>query len=384
LDNAATDQTSLSDAQKSDSKYFYDKQQKNFFLTLNNPLEYGYTHDVIIDAIHAKFKNTLYWCMCDEQGSTYHTHIYILLSKKKRWSAVQNAFKHSHIETQVHGSPQQCRAYIRKEGDRYSDKAETNFPDTFYEEGNIPSFVISSDRQEMLQQIGDMLDSGMRPSEILQLSVAFMPYDSIIRKSFFLKQYANTPPLREITVVWHLGASGSGKTYSYVNLCEEHGADSVFYASDFSNSCTALLDNYQAEPFLFIDEVKPDSFKYGYLQQLLQGYRTPIHARYANVYSLWDQVDISSIYTPLELYNGMVEMETRSIDSLTQLTRRITKYVYHWKTDHGEFCSYELPACEFISYEDIRQRAEGISSDFKPLNDEPTPFQEESPPAGEN
>ena len=85
--DASTDESSK------DTKYIYDKQQKAFFLTIQNPSDYGLTHDEIIDIIHKKFKNVIYWCMCDEKGSTYHTHVYILLAKKKRWSAVVNAFK---------------------------------------------------------------------------------------------------------------------------------------------------------------------------------------------------------------------------------------------------------------------------------------------------
>ena len=45
-----------SDVPAQDSKqkeYVYDRQQKAFFLTLNNPETYGYDHDKIIDVIHA-------------------------------------------------------------------------------------------------------------------------------------------------------------------------------------------------------------------------------------------------------------------------------------------------------------------------------------------
>jgi len=360
------------DAPKKQS-YVYDRQAKTFFLTLNNPIDHGYCHDRIIEIIHSKFKNRVYWCMCDEQGSCYHTHVFILLSKKKRWSAVQNAFKHAHIETETKGSPQQCRAYIRKEGEKYKDKAETNFPDTFYEEGEIPDFFVSADKIEMLQQIEEMIQSGMRPEEILEKSIVFRQYENIIRKHYFAKRFNETPPLREISVIWHLGSSGCGKSFSYVKLCEEHGADNVFYASDFANGCSALLDNYEGQQYLFIDEVKPDSFKYGYLLQLLQGYRTPIHARYTNVYSLWSQIDITSIYEPQDIYKNMVDISNRSQDSLYQLTRRITKYVYHWKTEDGEYHSYEISANAYISYDDLKRKAEG--TDFDKAT-EPTPFDE--------
>ena len=54
-----------------------------------------------------------------------------------------------------------------------------------------------------------------------------------------------------------------------------------------------MLDTYEVQRVLFIDEVKIDSFKYGDLLQLLQGYRTSIHARYNNVYSLWRKIHIT-------------------------------------------------------------------------------------------
>ena len=366
------------DASTTTKTYVYDRQQKAYFLTFNNPLDHDYSHDNIIDIIHSKFKNRIYFCLCDEISSTGtpHKHLYILLSKKKRWSSVQNAFKHAHIEAETKGSPQECRAYIRKEGAKHQNKAETNLPDTFYEEGQIPDFFVSNDRVEMLQQIEDMLDSGMRPNEIMEKSIVFRQYETIIRKQFFSRRFSETPPLRDVEVIWRIGASGSGKSYSYVKLCEKFGSDSIFYASDFANNCTALLDNYEAEPYLFIDEVKPDSFRYGYLLQLLQGYRTPIHSRYSNVYSLWKQIDITSIYTPRELYDNMVNISNRSTDSFYQLARRITKYVYHWKTDDGQYHSYEIPASEFVSYQDLKNRALGQAvNDFTPI-DTPTPFDE--------
>lgn len=358
------------ESQEKNTKEIYDRQQKAYFLTANNPDKYGYSHDKITDIIHTKFKNVIYWCMCDEQGSCYHTHIYILLSKKKRWSSVANAFPHMHIENKVYGNPRECRAYIRKEGVKYQDKAETNFPDTFYEEGYIPDFKITENRTEMLLQIDDLLASGYRPEEIMLRSSAFRQYETVIRRQFYAMKFAETAPIRELNVVWHLGSSGTGKSYTYVNICEQHGSDNVFYASDFANGCTALLDNYEAQAFLFIDEVKPDSMKYGFMLQLLQGYRTPIHARYTNVYSLWSQVDVTSIYTPHEIYEGM-NIVNRSTDSLSQLLRRITSYVYHWKTDDGIYHTFEIPSSEFVSYDDLKRRAEGNPpSKFVEITDE--------------
>ena len=354
----------------------YDKQSKAFLLTQNNPSDYNLDRESIIHLVHKTFhKNDLvYWCMVEEEGSCRHFHIYILLGKKKRWSAVQKGFPHAHLEQDVKGSPQQCRAYLRKEGDKFLDKAETQIEGSFYEEGELPKYFISADRTEMLQQIEEQLDQGMRPEDIMSQSIVFRQYESLIRKQFFARRFKETPPLREVKVTWHLGASGSGKSYSYVKLCEKHSPEEVYYASDYSNACTAMLDTYEAQRVLFIDEVKIDSFKYGYLLQLLQGYRTPVHARYCNVYSLWDEVHITSIYTPHDVYLGMVDINNRTIDSEYQLLRRITNYVYHFKTDDGEYHEYEIPGSEYVSYDDLIARATGQNG-FTHLDEESeTPF----------
>lgn len=362
--------------QKDERHYKYDKQSKAFMLTQNNPESYGLDAETIIDLVHKTFRKNelLYWCMVEEQGTCRHFHIYCLLGKKKRWSSVQRAFPHAHLESEVKGNPQQCRAYLLKEGGKHKDKAETQIEGSFYEEGELPKYFISADRTEMLQQIEEQLDQGMRPDDIMAQSIVFRQYESLIRKQFFARRFKETPPLREVKVAWHLGASGSGKSYSYVKLCEEHSPEEVYYASDYSNACTAMLDTYEAQRILFIDEVKIDSFKYGYLLQLLQGYRTPIHARYCNVYSLWDEVHITSIYTPHDVYLGMVDINNRTIDSEYQLLRRITNYVYHWKTDDGVYHEYAIPASEWVSYDDLVRRATG-SDGFTPLDrDSETPF----------
>ena len=107
-----------------------DIQRNQFFITLNNPLDYGYSHEKIKGIIEKQFRHTLFYCMADEIATTgtYHTHLYILLAKKKRWSAVQNAFPHTHIEEKVYGTPAQAVAYIKKETN--GEKQETSVKGT--------------------------------------------------------------------------------------------------------------------------------------------------------------------------------------------------------------------------------------------------------------
>ena len=37
----------------------YDKQTKAFFITINNPIEHGFSHEQIINIMHTKFKDEL-------------------------------------------------------------------------------------------------------------------------------------------------------------------------------------------------------------------------------------------------------------------------------------------------------------------------------------
>lgn len=352
-------------------KIQYDKQSKAWHIVLNNPSEYGLDDsDKIKDLVHKTFDKSglIYWCMSKEKGTCEHVHIYILLDRKKRFSAVQRKFNHGHIEL-ARGTPQQNRDYIKKEGDEYKAKANTSIEGTFYEEGTIPEFFLTTDRIAMLRQIQNFLDEGLRPEEIMEKHIAFRSYENQIRKQFFAKRYAEVPPLRKLTVYWHLGVSGTGKTYSYVDLCDKYGINEVFYASDYTNGCSALMDGYEAQKVLYLDEVKLDSFRYSYLLQLLQGYKSQLHARYSNVFSLYDEVHISSIYTPQELYESMVDFANRSIDSEQQLLRRITYYVYHWKDEAG-YHSYTIPSSEFKSFKELRDEAIG-NDGFEQIDDNP-------------
>ena len=83
---------------KKNKKASDDIQRRRFMLTINNPEKYEMSHEKIIEAIHSAFakQGIIYFCLCDEIGEsgTYHTHIFIMTTKKKRWSAVQNAFPH--------------------------------------------------------------------------------------------------------------------------------------------------------------------------------------------------------------------------------------------------------------------------------------------------
>ena len=58
-----------------------DTQSFMYQLTINNPLEKGYPHQIIIDILRNNFKTLSYIAMADEYGSahTHHTHLLYLV-----------------------------------------------------------------------------------------------------------------------------------------------------------------------------------------------------------------------------------------------------------------------------------------------------------------
>lgn len=71
----------------------------------------------------------------------------------------------------------------------------------------------------------------------------------------------------------------------------------------------------------------------------------------------------------------MVNVCNRSVDSEYQLLRRITHYVYHWKTDDGNYHTYEMDSKDYVSYDDIRTRAAGEISGFIQTDNSENPFE---------
>lgn len=348
-------------------------QYKSFLITINNPEEKGLTHDAIKNIINDKFKHVLYYCLADEIGNegTYHTHIYITMSMKKRFQSVINAFKkNAHIDV-ARGTAQECVEYVGKTGKwKESEKGTTSVEGTFEEYGNIPdeNMPNANNKTDMLENINRMLLEGLTPNEILSKHIAYRVYENVIKSQYFMLKSEGIPPIRDVSVNWHIGKTGSGKSYIYVKLCEEHGEDNVYLGSDYTNRCSALFDNYTGQEIIILDEVKPNSFDYGYLLKLLDKYKIDIHARYKNVRSIWSEVHITSVYSPDEIYEAMIQGGNKKVDTLTQLLRRITTYVYHWKDKSG-YHEFRLPADEYKGKYDLEERATKSKNEFKPVKE---------------
>lgn len=330
-----------------------DKQSRKYQLTINNPQEHGLDHDSIKRLLEL-FKSRAYWCMGDEVGletGTPHTHIFLMLNSPAKFSTVKKRLPMAHIEA-AHGSVQENRDYIQKSGKWAEDpKSDTSVPGTFEEWGDPdePGQGYRSD----LEEIEAMLHDGKTPSEIMESNFAYRRYKSMIRDAYFDKRRRETPVQRPVKVHYLVGESGSGKTYTHVKLCEEYGEDAIYLVSDYENGG---LDNYQAEPVIFLDEFKAN-LRYSQFLILIDRYKSQIHARYSNVYALWTDVYISSIFPPEELYSKMVEESKRARDTQQQLFRRITDITYCFVDAAGEYQRYTIPMSEYVNYEELKNAA---------------------------
>lgn len=290
---------------------------------------------------------------CISENGLIHLHMVLEDTNQARFSTLKKIYPQAHLEP-TKGTKEQAEDYINKRG-KFTEKGEQVVYIAKF--GEIKG---SQGQRKDLEIVQDYIDNGLTPSQIMNKNISYRRYEKLIKDAYFDKRYAETPFLRDIRCIWHVGESASGKTYSVMKLIEEHGEDNIYFVSDYDNGG---LDKYGGEPFLFLDEFR-GQIKYSVLLGMLQGYKQQFHARYTNVIGLWNEVHISTVLPPELVYKNMVT-ENSHLDSLKQLFRRIDKIVYHWKDDNG-FYSFELPMSEYIDYEDLKNRALG-KYDFVPL-----------------
>lgn len=337
------------------------QRSRRMQITCNNPDQKGFTSDKIKEVL-SRWK-TEYYCFCFETGDqgTYHVHIYIKFCNPQSLSTISKAFGNAHIEL-VRGTSKENRDYIRKEGAyEGTEKQTTNHTETFFESGDCPTEdEESKGHRSDLDEIDDMLEQGLTPNQILDtLPFSYRRYEKDIRAKFFALRSKTTPPKRNVKVIWHVGESGTGKSFTYTHLCETMGEDAVYLLTDYE---TGGFDMYCGEPILFMDEFK-GSMKFQQLLNYLDGYKIQIHCRYANAKALWTAVHITSVYPPDEVYSFMVAQDKRDRDRLSQLLRRINEVVYHYIED-GEFRTISIPGNEYVNYDSLKSRADGIGDGF--------------------
>ena len=115
-----------------------DTQSQKYSLTINNPIEKGFSHEEIRRTLKDNFSTLEYYCMADEMGETFHTHIFVFFRSRVRFSTIKRHFEKAHIEV-ARSTPTANRNYILK-ADKWenTDKSETRIEGSFEEGGKLP------------------------------------------------------------------------------------------------------------------------------------------------------------------------------------------------------------------------------------------------------
>lgn len=263
-------------------------------------------------------------------------------SNQSRFTAIKKLYPKAHIEA-TKGNKQQAEDYINKKG-QFEEKGEQVVYVAKY--GEIKG--AQGNRRE-LEIIQELIEKGFTPTQIMEQNFSFRKYEKMIKDGYFAKRKKETPINREVDVEWIFGETGTGKTYTLVQLADQYGEDNVYIVSDYSSG----FDHYNGEPIILLDEFR-GQLPYGIVLMILQGYKQQIHARYTNAWTIWDRVVITSPMTPYEVYNNM-----ETLDKKEQLYRRITRTTMCHK-ENGEYKRTTLSGAK--KREDFLQNSDGFTA----------------------
>lgn len=262
-----------------------DTQSRKWMVTINNPVEKGYTHEYI-KGILGKMKSCIYWCMADEIGGnrgTYHTHIFVCCSSAVRFSTMQNRFPHCNFDM-CKGTSAENREYVFKLGKwEKTSKAETRVEGTQEECGELP--LERQGARNDLADLYDMIKQGMSDYEILEQSPDYLlQLDKIERVRQVVIQEKFRKVWRDLDVTYIYGDTGSGKTRG---VMEHYGYENVYRVLDYDHP----FDSYRGQDVVVFEEFR-SSMRFGEMLNCLDGYPTELRARYANKYACYTKVYI--------------------------------------------------------------------------------------------
>lgn len=297
---------------------------RKYQLTFNNPLEHGFTHEVIKNTI-STMGSCLYWCMCDEVGEqgTPHTHLYLAFRNAAEFMMLHQRFHGAHIEG-ARGSHQENRDYIRKEGKWQDDaKHETNLPETFEESGDLPEE--RSAQKKASQEILDMIIDGASNAEILRRHPSVMNRLQSLdatRQTLLEEKYRKEFRNLDVTYLW--GKTGVGKTSSILN---QYGYENVYRVTNYDHP----FDSYAQQPVILLDEFR-SSLPIADMLKYLDGYPLMLPCRYNDKVACFTKVFILS-NIPLSAQYPNVQLTEK--ETWNALCRRIN-HEYELVPDSGD------------------------------------------------
>lgn len=317
-------------------------QSRAWHLTINNPCDYGFTHDSIIDKLQRS--NPRYFCFSDEIAATGtpHTHVYAKFNSPVRFATLKARFPIAHIEP-ARGSASENRDYIRKEGKwADSNKSETSIPGTFFEFGELPT-VAEENSPKMFQLLQDVED-GHTTSEIIRAKPGFAFHTKdidTIRDILMLEPFLSKN--RALTVYYLFGKPGTGKTRS---IYEQYPPESIFRITDYGMKNGLRFDGYHGQDVVIFEEFA-SQVPIESMLNYLDIYPLYLPARYYDRIAAYSKVFITS---NLPLEKQYLDEQRYKPDTWAAFLRRITKII--------EFPQKQAP-----------NQFEGIETEVNPIDE---------------
>lgn len=288
-----------------------DVQSRKWQLTINAPLEKGYSHDVIKKNI-LTLKSIRYYCLSDEIANKHHTHVYLLFQSPVRFSTLKKLFPEAHIE-KAYGSSAQNRDYIFKEGEKWSKdkKKETNLSDTHEEWGEMPE-ERQGERNDLIA-LYEMISEGKSNYEILEEQPQFIvQIERMDRVRQIIQEEEYKEIFRKMEVTYLYGDTGAGKTRS---VMEQYGYKNVYRVTNYKHP----FDQYKGQDVIMFEEFQ-SSIPVNQMLIYLDGYPVMLPCRYADKVACYTKVYIVSNIDLREQYE---EMQRYNCETWKAFLRRI-------------------------------------------------------------
>ena len=282
-----------------------DVRSRKWQITINNPVEKGFTHEVIKDTVKL-FKGCVFWCMADEvgnEGGTYHTHIYMCCSGAVRFSTLKKRFEGAHFEV-AKGTSAQNMDYVTKSGKwAGTDKSETQVDGTIEVFGECP--VERQGQRNDINDLYDMIKQGMSNFDILETCPEYMlQLDKIERCRQVVLEDKYKREWRVLDTTYIYGETGSGKTRS---IMETYGYDNVYRITDYQHP----FDCYAGQDIVVFEEYR-SNLRIGEMLNYLDGYPCELRCRYANKVACFTKVYLISNIPLLEQYSDVQKEQTET------------------------------------------------------------------------
>lgn len=298
--------------------------------------------------VKSKPKRTGWVGYCISAKGLHHLHMVLESSSTVEFSGIKKVFPRAHL-SMTRGTKKEVEDYINKRG-KFEEKGEVVI--CFASFGEIKG---NQGRRSDLQEIQSMLSLGKKPSEIIGSDVKRQRYFQMVKSAYMVKREQETPLKRDVKVIWHWGKSGTGKSYTYLKIAEQFGRNEVYkIVRDLSKG---RFDQYEGEKVLFLDEIKPLSIDWGDLLTCLDSYVYHPSARYRDSVALWEEVHITSVYSPKQFWEACISRNLQKDEPFEQLNRRIDLVLYHYKNKDGDFCVRNDNLSDFLDMESVIEEA---------------------------